>query len=156
MPKLNNLDSKFLEIFHYKVALNLYLIKPILTSYCIAWPIALCLILIQLFLTLISSCSVTLLPILPILPLLLRYKNLIIARATLLKSLIPHPPFTRLLQLLGVRFLRLRQLYFSFASYGMQVQRAQRRPLHKSYSLLYPLLELQPSAVMNIVLFLLL
>src|SRR6266566_9862096 len=108
MLKSDDFDSKFLEVFHYKVAPNLYLAKPISTSYCIAWPIALCLISIRLFLILMSSYSVALLPILPILPLLLQYENLVIARATPLKSLIPHPPFTRLLQLLGVRFLRLR------------------------------------------------
>src|SRR6266567_3430315 len=97
MLKLDDFNSKFLEVFHYKVAPNLYLAKPILTCYYIAWPIALCLILIQLFLTLMSSYSVALLPILPILPLLLWYENLVIARVTPLKSLIPHPPFTRLL-----------------------------------------------------------
>src|SRR6266567_1107032 len=97
MLKSDNFDSKFLEVFYYKVALNLYLIKPILTSYYTAWLIALYLILIQLFLTLMSSYSVALLPILPILPLLLWYENLVIARVTPLKSLIPHPPFTRLL-----------------------------------------------------------
>src|SRR6266566_9163311 len=121
MPKSDDFDSKFLEVFHYKVAPNLYLAKPILTSYCIAWPIALCLILIRLFLTLISSCSVALLPILPILPLLLWYKNLVIARVTPLKSLIPYPPFIRLFQLLGVRFLRLYQLYLGFAGFNIQV-----------------------------------
>src|SRR6266567_9529077 len=119
MPKSDDFNSKFLEVFHYKVALNLHLTKPISTSYYIIWPIALYLISTRLFLTLISSCSVALLPILPILPLLLWYKNLVIARATLLKSLIPHPPSTRLLQLLGVRFLRLHQLHLGFAGHGM-------------------------------------
>ena len=121
MPKSNNFDSKFLKVFYYKVALNLHLAKPISTSYCTAWPIALYLILIRLFLTLMSSYSVALLPILPILPLLLWYKNLVIARVILLKSLISYPLFIRLLQLLNIRFLRLRQLHFSFASYGIQV-----------------------------------
>ena len=97
MLKSDDFNSKFLEVFHYKVTLNLYLTKPILTSYYIAWPIALYLISIQLFLTLISSYSVALLSILPILPLLLWYENLVIARATPLKFLIPYPPFTRLL-----------------------------------------------------------
>src|SRR6266700_4940482 len=107
MLKSDDFNSKFPEVFYYKVAPNLHLAKPILTSYYTAWPIALYLILIRLFLTLISSYSIALLPILPILPLLLQYKNLVIARATPLKSLIPYSPFTRLLQLLGVRFLRL-------------------------------------------------
>src|SRR6266566_1868867 len=121
MLKSDDFNSKFLEVFHYKVALNLHLAKPISTSYCTAWPIALYLISIRLFLTLISSYSVTLLPILPILPLLLWYKNLVIARVTPLKSLIPYSPFTRLLQLLGVRFLRLYQLYLGFAGFNIQV-----------------------------------
>ena len=121
MPKSDNFNSKFLKVFHYKVTPNLHFAKPISTSYCTAWLIAFCLILIRLFLTLISSCSVALLPILPILPPLLWYKNLVIAKVTLLKSLIPHSPFTRLLQLLSIRFFRLYQLHFGFAGHGMQV-----------------------------------